>query len=364
MEAEKKMAQARVTMLIDHPFFGHLAMFLRMEERNDLDPPTMATDGQNLYYHPAFVAEVSQEELSGVIAHEVGHVMLRHPERIFNRELERWNAACDFGVNDLVMKEFRLPSGVLYCSAFADRTVDWIYDHLPQTEGTEYPLTLDSHREWSEWGKGSGTDGRTGQVWQERIAQAANLARMRGKLPGYLETLVDGILRPRLDWKTILRDMITSAASSDYRLVPPNRKHLWRELYLPSLTGEEISIGVAVDSSGSVSDEEITRFLSEIKGICDSYENYTIYLFVADTHIRQRFELHPFDPLPRLITGRGGTSFVEVIEEAAKLPISALVYMTDLAGAFPQRELAFPVIWVVTDSEAEAPWGQVIRMPE
>ena len=370
MNVEKKIAQARVAMLIDHPFFGHLAMFLKVEEKPNMSPPSMATDGSHLYYHPDFVDEISPEELAGVIAHEVGHVVLLHPARCFNRDELRWNYACDYAVNDLILKEFKLPDGVLYYRDYANKTADWIYDRLPPTEELRGVCTIDSHEEWADWGKSSEIEqeksGESGseQEWRERIAQAANLARMKGKLPGHLETLVDGILRPRLDWKTILRDMITSCASSDFRLVPPNKKHLWRGLYLPSLTGEEISIGVGIDSSGSISNDEVGLFLSEVKGICDSYQNYTVYLFIADIRIRQKFELHPFDPLPALITGRGGTSFIEVLEEAARLPITSFVYMTDLCGRFPDREPPFPVIWVVTGDEVKAPWGYVIRLPE
>ena len=372
--AEKKIVQARVAMLFDHPFFGNLAMFLEVAEKPEMFPPTMATDGRHLYYHPDFISKTSLEELTGVIAHEVGHVALLHPPRRHNRNEIRWNIACDYAVNDLVLKEFKLPEGVLCSPAYADKSAEWIYERLPEMCGGEKGKgTLDSHGEWADWGLGEGEEqgkssqnrleGSLEQEWRERVAQAASQARMQGKLPGHLETLVDGILQPKLDWKTILRDMITSCAKSDFQLVPPNKKHMWRGLYLPSLTGEEISIGVGIDSSGSISDKEVRDFLSELKGICDSYENYTVYLFVADTHIRQRFELHPFDPLPDTITGRGGTSFIEPLEEAARLPISSFVYMTDLCGAFPEQEPAFPVIWVAV-GDGEAPWGKIIRLPE
>ena len=370
-KAEKKIVQARVAMLFDHPFFGNLAMFLEVVEKANMFPPTMATDGRHLFYHPDFVSELSLEELTGVIAHEVGHIALLHPPRRHKRSELRWNIACDYAINDLVLKEFKLPQGVLYNPDYADKSAEWIYDRLPEAECGRgcSERTLDSHEEWTDWGKSTehekngqnGLEGSLDQDWRERVAQAASQARMQGKLPGHLETVVNGILQPKLDWKTILRDMITSCAKSDFQLVPPNKKHLWRGLYLPSLTGEEISIGVGIDSSGSISDEEVRDFLSELQGICDSYENYTVYLFVADTHIRQRFELHPFDPLPSTITGRGGTSFVETLEEAARLPISSFIYMTDLCGAFPEHEPTFPIIWVAV-GDGEAPWGQVIRI--
>jgi len=259
--------------------------------------------------------------------------------------------------------------------------VEYIYNQLPVVE---VGVTLDSHVEWDGWGNGGkdgegkdkdkDKDGHPGQgemekrmedfdqQWQERVAQAATQARMQGKLPAHLEELVGDILQPKLNWKAILRDMITSCAKSDYRLFPCNKKHLWRGIYLPGITGEEIRIAVAVDSSGSISDTEIQEFLSEIKGICDSYDDYTIYLYVCDAQIHQTFELHPFEELPKTVQGRGGTSFVPPIKEAEKLDgISSLVYFTDLYGDFP-KEPPFSVIWVAT-TDAEAPWGYVIRYP-
>ena len=397
MKPERKIAQARVSMLMDHPFFGYLAISLELVEKEHMFPPTMASDGARLYYHPDFIGEIPINELMGVIVHEIGHIILHHISRRQNRDPLKWNLATDYAVNDLVLKEFDLPSGVLHAREFADKTAEWIYNKLPDPEVISIKLvTLDSHEEWKGWGgnggKGEGKgdkketkvgtessgegEGETGesqsglageddldQQWRERVAQAANAARMKGKLPGHIQTLVDGVLQPKLDWKTILRDMITSCAKSDFRLMPPSKKHLYRGYYLPSVTGEEIQIAVVIDSSGSISDEEIKEFLAEVKGICDSYQEYTIYLYTCDARIHQRFELHPFDPLPTIVEGRGGTSFKEPIKEAGNLPITSLVYLTDLYGDFPSKEPWFPVIWVSV-SDADAPWGTIIRLPK
>jgi predicted metal-dependent peptidase len=196
------------------------------------------------------------------------------------------------------------------------------------------------------------------------VATAETQARMQGKFPAHLESVVGEMLQPKLDWKSILRDMITSCAKSDYRLMPPNKKHLWRGIYLPSIAGEEIRIACAIDSSGSISDDEIQDFLSEVKGICESYDDFTLHLLVADAAVHQQVELHPFDPLPTTVHGRGGTSFVPAIQEAEKLEgISSLVYFTDLYGDFPPKEPNVPVIWVCT-TDQKPPWGYLIPYPQ
>jgi len=348
----------------------------------------MGTDGYHLFYYPEFVRNTSHEHLQAIIAHEVSHIALFHLTRRQNREPIRWNFAADFASNDLIKKDglFELPDGVLYNPNFSNKTAEWIYNQLPEIPSMTITITLDSHEEWKgNGGKGSkgeesapaggdengdeedtgGMDAAEGleQRIRELVAQAATAARMQGKLPGHLKELVDGILQPKLDWKTILQDMIVSCAKNDFCISPPNMKHLYRGFYLPGITGTEINIACVIDTSGSISSEEIRSFLSEVKGICDAYEEYTIYLMTCDAQIHQRWELRPFDPLPTVLEGRGGTDFRPALKEAERLPITSLVYLTDGYGTFPNKAPWYPVIWIST-SDHTFPWGQVIRLPE
>lgn len=371
----KQITKARIAMQIHHPFFGYLATSLEPVAKPEMKPPTMATDGTHLFYHPDFVLNIPLSQLSGVIAHEIGHIILNHIPRRQTREPKRWNLAADYADNELVLKDgFVLPEGCLYKEDYAEKSVETIYNELP-VKYVDVAVTLDSHEEWNGWGgngKDQGDQGDQGiddmmpdieQQWRERVAQAVTQARMRGKVPAHIEQLVGDLLQPRLDWKTILQDMITSCAKSDFTFTRANKKHLWRGIYLPGMTGTEIRIAVVIDSSGSISDEEIVEFLSEVQGICEAYDDYTIWLYVCDARIHQRFELHLGDPLPQTVQGRGGTDFREPLKEAEDKPITSLVYFTDLYGTFPDKEPHYPVIWVST-TDAKAPWGFVIKYPQ
>ena len=361
-------------MLFDAPFYGYLAMGLVLKEDKTLKIPTMATDGRNLYYDPKFVEDTPLAELQGCLAHELAHCFLNHIPRRLNRLPEKWNYAIDYAANELVLKEFLLPKGVLYDKKFADMHAEAIYNHIPDPDEDGGGGTLDSHEKFDDWGKGDGEGDGEGQgddgsgieqEWREAVAQAANQARARGKLPSHLAQAVGDLLQPKLDWKSILREMITSCAKNDFRLMPPNKKHLYRNIYLPGITGEEISIAVAIDTSGSISDEDMKAFLSEVKGICDTYAEYTIYLMTGDAEIHQKWELHPMDPLPNILEGRGGTDFRPAFKEAEKLDnITSLVYLTDLDGTMPEKApYRFSTIWVAT-SNLKAPFGMVIRYPK
>jgi len=317
---------------------------------------------------------------------------------------------CDFADNELIVQDMssypgaklriELPNGCLIpgvnppgTADFEGKDAEYIYAHLPDDGGGSGGVgdssgqTVDSHEEWSQWGKGDGecdskgdgnekdgqsqdgqddqdSSGNMEQEWRGHVAAAATAARMAGKFPGHVEALVGTLLQPKLDWRTILRDMITSAVKSDFQLFPPNKKHLWRGFYLPSLTGESLNIACAIDTSGSISNDDMRDFLTEVKGICDTYSDYTLYLRAGDTHITQKWEIHPFDPLPKMLNGRGGTDYHEFFEEAATLPISCLVVLTDMYpnNGFPKQPF-YPVIWVAT-SDVKAPYGQHIRLPQ
>lgn len=368
-EIPREITRARVAMLFDHPFFASLLLHLELVEDEKLDPPTMATDGKRLYWHPEFIKKITIPQIQGCMAHEVYHIILKHIPRRQGRDPKRWNHAADYCDNYLVLKEYprlQLPQGVLQDSQYDDMYVEQVYNLLPSNPG-DGGGGMGSHQHWDKWGQDdNGKDDADlsdfmESEWDQRVAQAAQQAKMQGKLPAHIEQMVGELLQPKLNWKALLQDRIVSCARNDYRLSPANKKHIYRGFILPSIGGESIAIAYAIDTSGSVSIEEIVEGLTEVKGICEQYEEYTIYLYLADAAIQAKWELHQFDPIPKVIVGRGGTDFRPVIEAAESLPdISCLVYHTDMYGTFPDKEPRIPVIWLAT-SDQRAPWGHWIR---
>lgn len=380
---ERKLLRAKLSMLFDHPFFGHLAMGLEpVEVKGDPEMETMGTDGVHLFYNPDFVEKMPEAQLCGVVAHELLHIILGHLPRRLNREPERWNYAADYAVNYNIAEEFQLPPGHLRSAEYDNKTAEYIYTKLPKEKSGKGHL-IDSHSPWKDWGKGQGQggqgqgqggqdpNGQTGdleQQWRERVNQAANIARIKGKLPAGMQSLVGELLQPKLPWKLLLPDMVSSCAKEDYRFIPPNKKHLWREvapntpMLLPSMTGTSIQIAFAVDSSGSMSDQDIREGLTELMGICETFDDYTVYGFIGDAKIQQRFELRPGDPLPKMVQGRGGTDFRPILKEAERVDISCLVYFTDGMGTYPDKPPPFPVIWLLTEGHQKPPFGHSVEM--
>ena len=114
--AEAKLHRARNALLVEQPFFGTLALRLRLEDASQWLPEKigMAVDGKSLFYHPSYILGESMDNLKGVIAHEVMHCGLGHPWRRGGRDQTQWNEACDYAINPLVLDGgLRLPSDML-----------------------------------------------------------------------------------------------------------------------------------------------------------------------------------------------------------------------------------------------------------
>ena len=96
-----RIQKSRTILLLDHPFFGTL--LFRLGAKPSRMVATMATDGISLFYNPEFVETLNAAELIGVLAHEVMHPALQHHTRRGDRSQARWNMACDYAINPMLL---------------------------------------------------------------------------------------------------------------------------------------------------------------------------------------------------------------------------------------------------------------------
>ena len=408
MNAAKRLQRAKVQLLINHPFFGFLSMFMKAQEvPPEVVSGTMGTDGEKLFYAEQFVMACSDEELIGLLAHEVMHCALQHPWRREARVLELWNIAVDYATNIIVLDAgLILPPDGFYDESFRGLTAEQIYELLKVDFPSQCGQGQDQEGQGQEQGQGQGQSQSQGptqesggasqgqgrvldchdlwdeakrkgagvltpakdkesmeEVWKRRVAAAVQVAKKQGKLPAGLETLIGELLHPQLPWQQLLRNKLQTILSySNYRLIPPNKDHLWRGIYLPSVCGETVSLVVAWDTSGSISQEELRVFVSEVQGIAMQFEDYEIHLVACDAEAKHVGDLTPWTELPTSLPGRGGTDFRPVfrmVEEKGWHP-EVLVYFTDLLGTFPDEAPPYPVIWVASYPGYNPPFGEVI----
>ena len=169
----------------------------------------------------------------------------------------------------------------------------------------------------------------------------------------------------QLDWRSYLWRYLVKTPS-DYTEF--DRRFIGRGLYLETLQGESVKVYVAVDTSGSIDDRLLKMFLSEVRGILNSYPHLECELYYADADVYGAYELNPDSIIPQP-QGGGGTSFIPFFNKIDNcwdgMTTAVCVYLTDGYGTFPDLVPELPVLWVVTPGGldlSEFPFGETVRL--
>ena len=358
-DIKHKLSKARTQILLKSPFLAGLILRCPLVEASDTID-SMATDGKNIYYSNEFVSWVSLEELMGTIAHEICHNAFGHTFREGKRDHGRWNEACDYAINPLILDDFnmKLPEGILYSTEFTGQSAEIIYDKLKQ-RGDE-----PKNPSWGEMLPPSAGDKQLESAWKLATVQAAMSAKSQGKLPSRLAKYIAEVSEPVVNWKSALRDYFTSKVPEDFAWYPPHQQYLAMGIHYPSLSQDSLGeIVVAVDTSGSITDREFKDFLGEISAILEDCNPSKVHLIQCDTEVQSVTE-YTVQDLPMRgveLRGRGGTDFRPVFDyiESNEIQPQALIYMTDMYGNFPMQLPDYPTIWLRT-SRQDAPFGECI----
>lgn len=348
-----QLTRARTQLILDHPFFGTLALRLPLVERIDI--PTAAVDGKHIYYNPEFMAKHNSQQTKTILAHEVMHCVFDHISRKGDRNHRKWNQAGDYVINlNLVDSGFEAVEGWLYNKAYVGMSADEVYNLIPDDldgDGPGDPLD-------------DCMDGDPGNVvdWKIATIQAANQARQEGKLPASLARFVEELTAVKVDWRAVLRRFITETAKDDYSWMRPNRRFLQQGFYLPTLYSKTMGeVVVVIDTSGSIDQQTLNVFGSEIKAIVQGARPSKTHVIYCDCQINHVDEFEPNDDLVFAMHGGGGTAFLPVVEYLSKNNIRpvCLVYLTDGYGQMNFDPPEYPFMWVIT-TEVVAPWGETV----
>jgi len=385
---DKRVIKAKIRLMFKQPFWGSLIVRLQLR---DWDGPTFATNGKSLFV-PKNTDKYSQEELQGILAHETFHCAALHVFRLKNKHQLKWNVAADYATNLILTKNgFTFPKEVLLDNKYEGMTAEKIYNQLPDPTTIKIPLDLLDPGQGQE-GDNKDEKGKNNQdgpsievsaygvdpkeleqEWKEAVTNAVQTAKSRGTMPSGLEEYIDEILFPKVPWQEILYRFLQSAkGNTDFTSYPFDRRHIWREVYLPSMRGESIELCCGIDTSGSISHEDLTRYMSELRGICSIFGSYTIHLWMCDAAIHGEEQIITEDSdIPTIVMGRGGTSFVPVFEEIEKQELGELpvVYFTDLDGEFPKYHVGDGVFWMIRKDQNkgrnhEVPFGEIITIDD
>jgi predicted metal-dependent peptidase len=387
----EKLTTARVGLLLKAPFFGNMATRMKIIDASEWCP-TAATNGRNFYYNKDFVNKLSVKKLEFLFGHEILHCVFDHFGRVGSRDRMLSNIAQDYAVNQILVDE-RIGekiTEVQICYDHKYRGLAWeeIYDQLyEKAEKISMPDLLkqlgdllDEHinEDGSAPGKeGDGKGSKPGmskeeaQAIRDEIKEAmiqSAAAAGAGKVPAGVMRMIKDMTEPKMNWREIVNQEIQSIVRNDYSFTRPNRKSMHSGAILPGMKeATTIDIGVSIDMSGSIGQEDATVFLSEVKGIVDQYEDFKINLWCFDTEIYNHKEIthdNSHELLEYEPQGGGGTMFEanwEFMKEQGIAPKKFIMFTDGYpCGEWGDPDYCDTIFIVKGNKDAEAPFGQTI----
>lgn len=402
----RRLLLSRLRILNTHGFYGLLLMHMAYALDEELD--TAATDGTRIIFNPEFLEDLSEHELDFVMMHEVLRVVLQHCLREADRDHEQFNIACDIVVNSNILLENQMDLKSISLRRWGESmhlapdgkegyeyTAEQVYEMLPlfprkpsspRGNGTtpagggsgkgQTHTTWDDHSRWDQIGQ----DDIQRDVWVKRFAEACEVISIReknhlcGNLPLFARRMLDQLRDPQTDWRTILNEFVQEEVN-DYSFAPPDRRFQDGPFFLPDFNepgdgDDPVGILFMIDTSGSMTDQEITAAFSEILGAIEQFGGKLQgWLGFFDTEI---VEPQPFENVDDVLAirpaGGGGTNFHIIFDYVHQymqdhLP-SCIIILTDGCAPFPQEKLArgIPVLWLIDNEKVTPPWGKVARI--
>jgi predicted metal-dependent peptidase len=391
----EKLVQARIGLLLRHPFFGNMATRMKLVDATDWCS-TLATDGRTFYYNNDFVNQLNAKEVEFGFAHEVLHNVFDHMGRREGRDPQLSNFAADFAVNQILVDE-RIGEVPAIIKIFQDnkyrgKSYEEIYDDLYKNAKkiniSNLGELLDDHldgdgdedsdgsdgEEIDGSGKGKGRPKLTAEekkAIKDEIKEAmvaAAQAAGAGRVPAGVARMIQTFTEPKMDWRQILRMNIQSIIKSNFSFTRPNRKSQHCGAILPGLMNEEtIDVSVAIDMSGSISDAMAKDFLSEIKGIMDEYQDFKLDLWCFDTSIYAyaRFTGDTSEDINDYeCVGGGGTDFdanFEFMKHEDIVPKKFIMFTDGYpCGSWGDEDYCDTLFVIHGNDSIVAPFGQTV----
>lgn len=371
--------EAKLKVLNKQPFLGSILYSLPVIPTDKL--PTLGVDGEVLYYNEEFWNKHNKKEQYALLMHEAGHLFLKHIWRGRNytgmaidptsgQQISIFNMAGDYVINLMINEDnrFSLPKGCLLEKKYEGWATEEVYQDLmknmPKMTKEDLQKMIDSGIcDKTMWGKSQGKQAKElEKKWDERIKQAAEYAKAQGKEPAWLKRVYED-MTPKEDWRNLLREYAMPSAG-DYTFTPVDRRYLESEFLLPDIQdGDKIDwIAIAIDTSGSIGDKELSAFMSELRGILSSYDKVKVKLTFCDADASPFVELEEFDASKIKVSGGGGTDFRPVFDLIKKEPDEpkCLIYFTDTQGTFPDRAPGYDTLWIAIEN-GSVPFGKLLK---
>ena len=375
MDKQQSLSKISKELMLREPYYGFFLIMLNKMWRKDLPTAGVSKNGINyqLAINEEFWTSLSEKHQMGLLKHELLHIAFGHLVSFGSfRNKKLANVAMDMEINQYIDPDY-LPDGGIDINNYEDLNLDkkagcrYYYDKLQQLkdekdkDGTcgneEMDKLLDNidngevpdHSTWEEFDNLSEAEKKLIEKQIQKVLSDAKeqTIKKRGNVPGEIEGLIviEEITKPKFDWRGYIRRF--TGISTKVFTKKIRRKENRRFSDNPGLKIKmKQHMLLAIDTSGSVSDAELTEFMNEIHHIYKAGVDITIVQ--CDTSINSieeykgKFELH--------VKGRGGTEFDPVLEyyNANQKKYTSLVYFTD-GECYTSVRPKSNVLWVLSE---------------
>ena len=350
---------------------------------------TAYTDGINKKYGRAFLQAIcpTQPEVNGLILHENLHIGLRHHLHgadMFREDGDKANKAADYVVNDMITeisKKYpelvQLPKGGLYDPQYHNMSMREVYKLLkskkgggggggkPEKEGEQGSGSGGGEYEFDKHDFGKPMTQEEAKEMDGKIDRAIREgALLAGRLGIDLPRSISDLLNPVIDWKKELADFVTSSCKGkdEYTWRKFNRRVISNDIYLPTVENETIGeVVVAIDTSGSIGQEQLNEFASELVSICEAVSPDAVRILWWDTKVHgEQLFTDNYDQIGSMLKplGGGGTRVSSVAEYINKKKINAecvLVFTDGYLESDVVWNISSPTLWMVTENKNWTP---------
>jgi predicted metal-dependent peptidase len=308
-----------------------------------------------------------------------------------DREPRLWNIADDYCVNaDLIEHKIgdkitKVP--ILYNNKYQGMSAEEVYDDLYKNAdkidiGKLMQQVLDEHLDPEDGdndGEGNGDGNKEGNNGRPRLSKeerkairdeikeavlAAAEAAGAGNVPGTMKRMIKDLTAPVVNWRELLQQQIQSIIKNDFTFARPSRRSWHMDAILPGMkNAQTIDICVAIDTSGSITGEDLKIFLSEVKGIMDMYDDYKVHVITWDTEVYnpQDFSPDSSDDISSYEPGGGGGTDPHCVWEYLKdndMEPKKLIMFTDFCffGWSPEQVQDYcDTIWIIKGNHSAEP---------
>jgi predicted metal-dependent peptidase len=350
---------------------------------------TAYTDGINKKYGRAFLQAIcpTQPEVNGLILHENLHIGLRHHLHgadMFREDGDKANKAADYVVNDMITeisKKYpelvQLPKGGLYDPQYHNMSMREVYKLLkskkgggggggkPDKEGEQGSGSGGGEYEFDKHDFGKPMTQEEAKEMDGKIDRAIREgALLAGRLGIDLPRAISDLLNPVIDWKKELAEFVTSSCKGkdEYTWRKFNRRVISNDIYLPTVENETIGeVVVAIDTSGSIGQEQLNAFASELVSICEAVSPDAVRILWWDTKVHgEQLFTDNYDQIGSMLKplGGGGTRVSSVAEYINKKKINAecvLVFTDGYLESDVVWNISSPTLWMVTENKNWTP---------